>query len=38
MALRFAHGVLSFANGDVENLLGKLDGVAGTFSHESSMP
>jgi hypothetical protein len=38
VAFRFAYCVLSFANGNVENLLGKLDGVAGTFGHESSMP
>lgn len=38
MSLRFAHGVLSFAYGNVEYLLRKLDGIARTFSHETSMP
>jgi hypothetical protein len=37
MALRFAHCVLSFANGNVEHLLGKLDGIAWTLRHESSI-
>jgi len=37
MALRFAHGVLSLANGNVEYLLGKLDGIARTFAHKASM-
>jgi hypothetical protein len=38
MALRFAYGILSFANGNVEYLLGKLHRIAGTFGHEASMP
>lgn len=38
LPLGFAHSVLSFANGNVENLLGKLDGIARTFGHEASMP
>ena len=38
MPLRFANGILSFANGNVEYLLGKLDGIARTFGHETSMP
>ena len=37
MALRFADGVLSFANGDVEYLLGKLDGIARTLRNEPSI-
>jgi hypothetical protein len=37
IALRLAHSVLSFADGDVENLLGKLDGIARTFGHETSI-
>ncbi len=36
--LRFAHSILSFANSDVEYLLGKLNGIARTFGHEMSMP
>ena len=38
MPLGFANGVLGFANGNVEYLLGKLDGIARTFGHEASMP
>lgn len=38
MSLRFANRVLSFADSDVEYLLGKLDGIARTFGHETSMP
>jgi len=38
MPLRFAHGVLSFTNSNVEYLLGKLDGIARTFGHEASIP
>ena len=38
MPLRFANSVLSFANGDVKNLLGKLGGITRTFGHETSMP
>jgi hypothetical protein len=37
MALRFANRVLSLTDGNVENLLGKLDGIARTFSHEASI-
>lgn len=37
MSLGFAHGIFGFANGDVENLLGKLDGIARTFGHEPSI-
>jgi hypothetical protein len=33
--LGFANGVLSFADGNVEYLLSKLDGIARTFGHES---
>jgi hypothetical protein len=38
MAFRFARCILSFANGNIEYLLGKLDGIARTFGHEASMP
>jgi hypothetical protein len=38
MPLGLAHGVLGLANGNVEYLLGKLDGIARTFGHEPSMP
>ena len=38
MPLGFAYRILSFAYGNVENLLGKLDGIARTFGHEPSMP
>ena len=31
MPLRFAYRILSFANSNVEHLLGKLDGIAGTL-------
>jgi hypothetical protein len=34
MPLCFANRILCFANGDVEYLLGKLDGVAWTLRHE----
>ena len=37
MPLRFANRILSFAYCDVENLLGKLDGIARTFGHEPSI-
>jgi len=30
MALRFANSILSFANGNVEHLVGKIDGIART--------
>jgi hypothetical protein len=36
--LGFAYCILSFANGDIENLLSKLGGIARTFGHETSMP
>jgi hypothetical protein len=36
-SLRFADCVLSFTYGDFENLLGKLDGIARTFGHETSI-
>ena len=38
MPLGLANGVLSFADSNVEHLLGKLTRIAGTFSHEASMP
>jgi hypothetical protein len=38
MALGFADGVLSFANGNIEYQLGELVRIAGTFGHERSMP
>src|SRR5271170_7896514 len=38
MPLRLADRVLSIANGNVENLFGKLDGVSRTLRHEPSMP
>src|ERR1019366_1400454 len=38
MALRLTNGVLSFADGNIENLLRKLDGITRTFGHEASMP
>lgn len=38
MALRFADGILSFANGNIEYLLRKLSDVTRTFGHEPSMP
>jgi len=37
MPLGLANGVLRFANGNVEHLLGKLDGIARTFYHEPSI-
>jgi len=37
LPLGFANRVLSFANGNVEYLLGKLDGIARTFGHETSI-
>lgn len=37
MPLRLAHSVLSFANGNVEYLFGKLDGIAWTLRHEPSI-
>ena len=37
MPLGFAHGIFGFANGDVEYLLGKLGGIARTFSHGLSI-
>jgi hypothetical protein len=33
-----ANCILCFANGNIENLLGKLRGIARTFGHEASMP
>lgn len=38
MPLRFTNRVLSFADGNVEYLLGKLNGIARAFGHEMSMP
>ena len=38
MPFGFANRVLSFAYSNVEYLLGKLDGIARTLRHESSMP
>jgi len=32
MPLGFAHSVFGFTDGDVENLLGKLDGIARAFT------
>jgi hypothetical protein len=37
MSLGLTDGIFSFANGDVENLLRKLDGIARTFGHETSI-
>jgi len=37
MALRFAYRILSFADGDVEYLLGKLYQIARTFRDEPSI-
>jgi hypothetical protein len=34
MAFQFANGILIFANRNVENLLGKLNGIAWTLRHE----
>jgi hypothetical protein len=33
----FAYRILGFANGNVEYLLGKLDGIARTLRHEPSI-
>lgn len=38
MTLGCANGIFSLAYGNVEYLLGKLDGIARTFGHEPSMP
>ncbi len=38
MALGFADGIFRFADGNVEYLLGKLDGITRSFGHEASMP
>jgi hypothetical protein len=38
MLLNFAYRVLGLTNGNVEYLLSKLDGIARTFGHETSMP
>jgi hypothetical protein len=38
MSLGLAYCILILADGNVENLLGKLDGIARTFRHEPSMP
>jgi hypothetical protein len=38
MALGFANRIFGLANGNIEYLLGKLNGVARTFGHETSMP
>lgn len=35
---RFANRVLGFANGNIEYLLGELDGIARALGHEASMP
>jgi hypothetical protein len=37
MPLQFANRILSFADGNVEDLLGKLDGIAWTLRHEPSI-
>jgi hypothetical protein len=37
MALRLANSVLSFAYGNVEYLLGKLDGIARALRHKPSI-
>jgi hypothetical protein len=37
IALGFTHGVLCFADGNIENLLGKLHRIARTFGHEPSI-
>jgi len=34
MPLGFANAILSFADGNIEYLLGKLDGIAGALRHE----
>ena len=36
--LGLANGVLSFADGNIEYLFGKLTWIAGSFGHEASMP
>lgn len=38
MPLGLAYRVLSLADGNVEYLLGKLDGITRTFDHATSMP
>jgi arginine dihydrolase len=38
LSLGLANGILSFADGDIKHLLGKLDGITRTFGHEASMP
>jgi hypothetical protein len=38
MAFGIANCILSFANGNIEYLLGNLDGITRTFGHEASMP
>ncbi len=37
MPLRFAHRIFRFANSNIENLLGELGGIVGTFGHETSI-
>jgi hypothetical protein len=37
LSFRLANAILSLANGDVEYLLSKLDGIARTFGHEASI-
>jgi len=37
MPFQLADCIFGFANSDVENLLGKLEGIAGTFGQESSI-
>lgn len=37
MALRFAHCIVCFADGNVEYLFGKLGGIARTFGHGLSI-
>jgi hypothetical protein len=37
LSLQFADCILSFANGNIEYLLGKLDGIARTLRHEPSI-
>jgi len=36
-SLRFANRILGFADGNIEYLLGKLDGIAWTLRHELSI-
>jgi hypothetical protein len=38
LPLGLANGILRIANGNVEHLLGKQNGIARTFGHEASMP